>query len=704
MTLKSDGTSSEGAAGRVRAGFPKVLIYIAAAITVFGLAVSLVVSHGAFRSIVANSRLIEQLHVLRGDILLYDETLTMSAKMAAHTGDTRWIARYQEVEPMLENAIEQLIELSDDDAVERAVNETGAANAELVSMETRAFDLVESGRSGVASRLLDSPHYAMHKRAYGEGMDVMLGHVEALNRGTVSRQSAFVTTSTAVGAVALAGLVGIWLLVLVRLRRWSAEFSLQSARRRAAEANVRELNDELEAKVIERTAALAESEARLSRQADIDELTGLATRFRGMRLLDQRIEYASVQGASVALVSLDIRSFGSVNEAFGHTVGDELLITLAGRLERLARELGASVARLGADEFLLAHTLSPAHGTEALIKRVQGAFAEPFLVGKDACHELRVDAFIGLAVAPEHAEAALALLRKADLAKHMAKRDRSGGTFTFHAGIEQARASRRELERGMRSALDDGQFRLHYQPKFDLGSGEIAGAEALLRWTHPELGAVPPDAFIPIAEETGLILEIGDWVLDEAARQVAAWRCEHGIELPVAVNVSSLQLRHGDFLGTLKRVMEKHGLNPVELQVELTESLLLENDTHTRQLVQGIADAGCEIALDDFGTGYSALSYLKFFPFDYVKIDRSFVKDMLEEPRDAALTHSIIAMAHSLGMRVVAEGVELEAHRELLERHGCDLAQGYFFSKPLAADDLLVFVATWRGERRRASA
>ena len=628
--------------------FPRTLIAAAAAITLIGVTICLFVGYNVFHSLTSNGRLVERLYVLRGDILLHDETLTMSARLAAQSGDTRWIERYRLVEPALEEAIDQVLALADDEAVDRAANGTGEANAALVSMENRAFELVEVGRSTAALRLLDGEAYAEHKRAYGAGMREMLERVESLNAEAVARQRTYVAVSVAIGVVTLAVLLAGWIFVLHRVGRWTADLAAESTRRLAAEGRIRRLNDELEAKVLERTRALADSEARLSRQANIDELTGLATRRAGVQRLEQLLRRSGLErGARVVVASIDLRAFGNVNESFGHSVGDELLERAAERILRLAGA-GGQAARLGGDEFLVARPFESEPGTaaeaaETLVEEIRQAFGDPFRVG-DGPYELRVRPCIGTAVAPEHGTEARRLLRSADLAVHVAKSQGENGTFAFSTEIESERAARRQIERDLRKALERREFRLHYQPKLDLRSGRPAGVEALIRWAHAELGEVSPATFIPIAEETGLILDIGEWVLEEAVRQAATWRRERGLEVGVAVNVSPLQLHHGGFLETIRGTLARHALGARSLQIELTESSLLEDDEQTRELVNGIASLGCELALDDFGTGYSALSYLKRFAFDYLKIDRGFVGGMLENERDAAVTQAIIAM------------------------------------------------------------
>jgi len=670
--------------------FPIRLVSTTAIVSSLALIAILFASSRATNSIVTRHELTRELTELRGRILLRDETLTMSARLAAATGDEDWIRRYQMAEPMLVSDIEKAIELADSVPVERAAKATEDANFALIDMELRSFELVREGRAAAAAALLSSSEYAHQKRVYGSGMQAVLDQIQRIDRVASEARARLVVVITALGVVAVLLLLVAWTAVLLRLRRWQREFEHERASREVAEAAVKALNDDLEQKVDERTKALANSEALLTRQANVDGLTGLATRSRGMEILAAQLESARKSGERVLVASVDIDGFRSINESFGHPVGDRLLIETAQRLLDRAGP-GTEVTRLGGDEFLLTRPLLTTEAAGGTTSDIRAAFARPFQY-RERGAELTVTPSIGVSIAPEHGDEPRQLLRNADLAMYLAKKDCHGGVFYYDRTIETTRARRRQIERGLRRALDDDLFRLHYQPKVVLANRQLGGAEALLRWNDPTLGFVPPDQFVPIAEESGFIVELGAWVVDEAARQVAAWQIDGHFEVSVAINVSPLQLHQGGFLDTSQAALDRHELAPTALQVELTETSLLRNDAGTQRVIDGIAEIGCELALDDFGTGYSSLSYLKQYPFDYLKIDRAFVAGMLESDRDAAVIDAILALARSLDLRVIAEGTESIEQCDALRTLGCDMAQGYYYSKPLPAEEFVHYV------------
>jgi len=673
----------------VQTSFPRTLIAGAALATVVGLLVSLVSGYSVMRTLDDSHGKVSRLLTLRSEILLHDETLTASTLLAASTGDQRWINRYRQIEPQLGAAIDATIALADDALVDQAAQRTEQANNALVDLEEQALSLVANGQSEAAMGLIQSPCYERYKSAYILGMDSLSEHVEASAATASLAVAGTRRVALVAGLVTLTLLVVLWIAVLHRLGVWRAELDREARRRVQAESDVRSLAAGLETKVSERTRELELSQVRLKHQVDVDELTGLASRSAGVQALQERLQRVTDTGERVAIASIDLRGFGEINEAFGHTVGDDLLQQCSARLRQRCHERG-SLARLGGDEFLMVCSLGADEDSADLQRRASAAFEAPFLLGEGAGCVAVVPA-IGIAIGPEHGDDSHRLLRSADLAMHRAKSSRESSAVVFDLAIRQEREVQREIEEGLRRALSNDNLRLFYQPKFDLQSGALVGAEALLRWVDPQLGSVRPDIFIPVAERTGLIVAIGDWVIHEASRQMAAWQQELGLALSVAVNVSPLQFQQGDIVQVLRSALQANDLTPSCLQVELTESALLGDDTRTHELIGRIAELGCELALDDFGTGYSALGYLRRYPFNILKIDRSFVCGMLDSERDASLTHAIVDMAHSLGMRVVAEGVELPGQRDALRLFSCDLAQGYLFSKPLPADEFSAF-------------
>lgn len=430
-------------------------------------------------------------------------------------------------------------------------------------------------------------------------------------------------------------------------------------------------------------------EARIEYLAGHDALTDLPNR----NLLNDRTAQAIAQarrtGQCLAALVLDLDRFKVVNDSFGHPVGDALLKAVADRLKAAIRE-GDTVARLGGDEFvIMLPGLASSEDAEVVVQKVLAKFADPFVVDG---HELHVTTSIGASVYPEDGADSDTLLRTADAALYSAK-DKGRNGFQFYTRAMGAQVEERaELESALHRALERQEFELHYQPKVDLCSGQVRGVEALIRWRCPEVGLVPPDRFIPLAEETGLILPIGEWVLKTACAQVKAWHAAGYPDLSMAVNVSARQFRQQNMPELVRAVLADTGLAARYLELELTESVLMQDKETVVRALRQLKQIGVMLSLDDFGTGYSSLSYLKDFPIDVVKIDRSFVRDVTNSVEGASLTKSIIAMARSLNMTTVAEGVETEGQLSFLNTHRCDAIQGYYFSRPLPANDLVALL------------
>ena len=428
-----------------------------------------------------------------------------------------------------------------------------------------------------------------------------------------------------------------------------------------------------------------------------DSLTGLGNR----RLLKERLgvalENTRHTTGSVAVLSLDVDRFNAINDSLGHSAGDELLMEVAGRLTSSVRVSGRSlsfdqpdraslVTRFGGDEFTVLLTDVDNRGdVDGLAREILDSFCDPFhVVGQD----IVVNASIGIAFAPADADDVDTLLRNSDVAMSHAK-SLGAGRYQFYTDAMQVRAAKRlELENKMRRAIQNGEFELLYQPKQDAHTGLVHGVEALIRWNDPEAGRIAPDEFLPLAEETGLIVEIGEWVLRTAMTQAVEWQ-QQGWPLRVAVNVSVQQMEDRlVFLQTVTRLLEETGLDPQRLDLEITESTLMRDEAQAITLLQKLRDIGLGLSLDDFGTGYSSLSHLRKLPIDTLKIDRSFVQRIESDPRGSALVGSIIGMAKVLGLKVVVEGVETTEQRELLVDLGCDEIQGFLFSRPLPAAEI----------------
>ena len=429
-----------------------------------------------------------------------------------------------------------------------------------------------------------------------------------------------------------------------------------------------------------------QAQERLNYLAYHDDLTGLPNRSLYNDRLSQAMIEARRQGRYVGVMLLDIDHFKMVNDTVGHEAGDELLRDIGKRLSVCVRE-SDTVARFGGDEFgmVLADMADPRDAI-FVAQKMLDSFAPPFFVGG---RELFVGPSIGITIYPVDSDDLDALVKNADAAMYHAKAQ-GRNNFQFYSAELTARAqSRLDMETSLRRALERREFLLHYQPKFSLETGEMTGVEALIRWQHPELGMVSPQDFIGIAEESGLILPIGEWVLRAACEQVKRWHDEGLGQVRLAVNLSTKQFRHSRLKETLAGVLAETGFDPRYLEFEITESVLMDSSAAVSEVLADLKAMGISISVDDFGTGYSSLSYLKRFPIDALKIDRSFVRDVPADHDDAAIVRAIIAMSHSLRMKVIAEGVETEEQQQFLRAEGCDEIQGFFSGRPVPPEELL---------------
>jgi diguanylate cyclase len=416
-----------------------------------------------------------------------------------------------------------------------------------------------------------------------------------------------------------------------------------------------------------------------------DFLTNLPNRALLQDRLGQAIELAHRQGRRLAVMFMDLDQFKHINDSLGHAVGDQLLQSVARRVVGCVRH-SDTVSRQGGDEFIL---LLPyiEHAEDAALsaQKVLAALAAPHHVGG---HHLHIGASVGISIYPDDGQDEETLIKGADAAMYDAK-DSGRNTYRFFDPSMNARAvERQSLEAGLRLALERQEFVLHYQPKINLHSGNIVGVEALVRWQHPQRGLLPPAQFVAIAEDSGLILPIGRWVLREACRQARAWQDAGLPPTAVAINTSAPEFQAKDFLENIRAILEETRLEPRYLEIELTENILMRDAEATESVLHALADLGIKLAVDDFGTGYSSLSYLRRFPLDTLKIDQSFVSRMIDNPDDAAIVSAVISMAKSLRLHVIAEGVETFEQGQFLRDRQCDEAQGDYFGRPVAADAL----------------
>ena len=436
---------------------------------------------------------------------------------------------------------------------------------------------------------------------------------------------------------------------------------------------------------ITREREAEETQKKLDYLANYDRLTQLANRRQLRNRLHTAINAARESGGRMALIHLNLDRFRQVNESLGMEVGDGILRETGRRLSALGTHLD-TLARLGGDEFALIHTgLHDSAELEPLCEQIIAALRIPYRVGD---HEILLGASLGISVFPEHGRELAILANHADLAMQQAKR-LGGNQWRFYsADMRTATIEQLNLENSLRKAIFRDEFIVHYQPKIALATGRIVGMEALVRWQHPTLGLLSPGRFIPLAEETGLIAVITERVLQQAVRQVSDWTRQGLGHLSVAVNMPPQQLHKGDMIQCLKQALDESGLAASQLEIELTETSLMEDPALATRLLKEIRAMGMTIALDDFGTGYSSLSQLRHFPLDVLKIDQAFVRELGQSSEDGAIVRAIITMAHELGMRVVAEGVETATHLDFLSREKCDYVQGYYISRPVPAEQM----------------
>ncbi|MEK1941944.1 MAG: EAL domain-containing protein [Pseudomonas sp.] len=441
---------------------------------------------------------------------------------------------------------------------------------------------------------------------------------------------------------------------------------------------------------IERNTHLRrEAEDSLLRMAQYDFLTGLPNRQQLQTQLDQILGDAGRLQRRVAVLCVGLDDFKGINEQFSYQIGDQLLLALSDRLRSHSGRLGA-LARLGGDQFALVQAdIEQPYEAAELAQAVLDDLEAPFLLDQQ---EVMLRATIGITLFPEDGDSTEKLLQKAEQTMTLAK-SRSRNRYQFYiASVDSEMRRRRELEKDLREALTQGQLHLVYQPQVDYRDHRIVGVEALLRWQHPVHGLVPPDTFIPLAEQNGSIIPIGEWILDQTCRQLREWHDQGFTDLRMAINLSTVQLHHAELPRVVNNLMQVYRLPPRSLELEVTETGLMEDITTAAQHLLSLRRSGALIAIDDFGTGYSSLSYLKSLPLDKIKIDKSFVQDLLDDEDDATIVRAIIQLGKSLGMQVIAEGVETLEQEAYIIAQGCHEGQGYLYSKPLPARELTLFL------------
>ncbi len=441
---------------------------------------------------------------------------------------------------------------------------------------------------------------------------------------------------------------------------------------------------------------LRESEDRAQTMASRDSLSGLPNRLYFDASLDEAMAGVRQRGEHHALLCLDLDRFKEINDSFGHEAGDQMIIKLAQRVSRILPEADL-FARMGGDEFaILCLNVLGKSDVEARARRILDQFREPFDLGE---RKFIASASIGIAIAPDHAATRLEISQLADIALYRAKNEGRNRFRIFEQSIGEEMRKRRAIEQGLRAAIDDDQLYVHYQPIYDADARRMVGVEALLRWRHPTLGAIEPSLLVSVAEERGMILRLGEWVLRRACRDAVAWP---GIK--VAVNVSPIQFRQRDFGAQVENILSQTGFDPARLELELTEGVIVSDADQAEAVMTGLRALGIRMALDDFGTGYSSLIYLRRFPFDKIKIDRSFLESVEATGESVVLIESVVNLGRALGLTVTAEGVETIEQMRLLQAIGCHEMQGYLFSKPVSAADIALLIAVSEASSRRAVA
>jgi diguanylate cyclase (GGDEF)-like protein len=452
----------------------------------------------------------------------------------------------------------------------------------------------------------------------------------------------------------------------------------QQAERALAEQlhKLENINRELENEIAQRKI----SDARIQQMAHHDSLTGLSNRSYFRDQLTRSFDRVEQDGGSFDLLFIDLDQFKLINDSLGHRIGDLLLATIGERLKRAVNE-DDTVARLGGDEFAIIRFAKRPEDTNLLVDRVMKAVALPYDIEG---HRLFITSSIGIARAPDDGNDPELLLANADLALYRAKAEGRGRRRFFEAEMNERVRARQLLERDLRTATSEDQFELNYQPQLNLSTGRISGFEALLRWRHPERGLIPPLDFIPLAEDTGLIVPVSQWLLGEACREARTWPDD----IKLAVNLSPVHFRSGTLVHDVVGALSLSGLEPSRLELEITESVLLDDNKTTMQALHELRRWGVGISIDDFGTGYSSFTYLRMFPFDKIKIDQSFVRDLPTKKDSTAIVRAIIGVASTLGMVTTAEGVETQEQLTYLQAEGCTEVQGYLISRPLLTNDV----------------
>ena len=588
-----------------------------------------------------------------GHIMLEHERLTMSANMAAATGNLVWMQRYLDRIIPMDEAMSDGQDLATNDIAETFDRETKTAYDSLIAIETKAFQQVKIGNLAQAAAILNSAEYQDQKKILTDGTDHFVSMLAKQNQKQVDDVKSIANIVLALlGVMGIAGAAGIWMML----------------RRRLGDSEIENLH----------------VEQRLNLRAMHDELTGLPNRRtfnERTTAIIERCSQTKIGMVSVAMIDLD--NFKDINDTLGHHFGDALIREIARRFSAAMPE-GSILARFGGDEFAVANNILNEAHAEQIRQHMAGAFKAPFEVLGET---LRITASIGVAVFPMHGDNVAEMLRVADIALYKAKDDGRGRIRLFYPEMDVKVKERKLLELDLRHAIETDQLELHYQTLMSSNAKQVTGLEALVRWRHPEKGMISPSIFIPIAEQSGLIIQLGQWVMARAFKDAARWP-----DMMLAINLSPKQFRHSNFVNMVKSLVEETGVNPHRIEFEVTESLLLEENGIIQSILSSLHNMGFRFSLDDFGTGYSSLSYLRKFPFNKIKIDQSFIKSIETSNEAAQIIQSVVNLGKALHMTVTAEGVETVEQFNFLHAAGCQQLQGFLFSHPAPAQEIDVLL------------
>ena len=587
-----------------------------------------------------------QLQRLSDSIRFHQESMTGAIEFALTTGESHWHTSY---ETSLLN-LQDVMHATDMTIGNSIVKKIQLEQGKVIELERQIFALVTSNNQDKAFSIFASDAYQEIKIEQEQDALTLRATLDRKAKAIIGTLKSRLDRTTIALAIQIVFIIAIWLYIITIVRRWQMHQSKHS--------------DEL------------------TRLAHFDALTGIGNRALFHLRLDNAFKQSRRDGKAVALVLMDIDHFKDINDSLGHDTGDALLIKVAEELQKTCRE-SDTVVRLGGDEFaIIATNIDKKRDSAILGNKILSIFEHPLSIQS---HEIKTGTSIGLAFYPDDAESADELLRKADMALYEAKRHGRANFKFFDTAIEVAARNKVKMQADLQTALETGQFTLHYQPIIDIANNLVIGVESLLRWEHPEKGNISPDEFIPIAEESRFIVQIGEWVLRTACQQQVQWEKNGLAAINVAVNLSAVQFNERNILHQVEAIMKETAIREDQLTVEITESTLMETDGDVIAKLHALKSLGLKLAIDDFGTGYSSLAYLKRFPIHHLKIDREFVKDLPENTQDIAIARSIIKMAHELQIEVVAEGVENKSQLRFLKEASCNFGQGFHFGKPMPA-------------------